>query len=92
MHVLPLQIIDQQSAVGVEPLEVNAVVLKQPCHDGVSDFAEVAGHDYGYAYGRKASHNPRFTDSVLDKDAERRGASPDRDHKHAGGQTRAETK
>ena len=50
------------------------------------------GHDYGYAYGRKASHNPRFTDSVLDKDAERRGASPDRDHKHAGGQTRAETK
>ena len=50
------------------------------------------GHDYGYAYGRKASHNPRFTDSVLDKDAERRGASPDRDHKHAGGQIRAETK
>ena len=45
MHVLPLQVIDQQTAVGVKPCEGDAVVLKQPHHDGVPDLAEVAGHD-----------------------------------------------
>ena len=45
MHVLSLKVINQQAAVGVESLEVDAVVLKQPRHDDVPDLAEVAGHD-----------------------------------------------
>ena len=45
MYVLPLQVIDQQAAVRVEPLELDAVILKQPRHDRVPDLAEVAGHD-----------------------------------------------
>ena len=45
MHVLRLEIVDHQSAVVVPAGEIHAVVRKQPRHDGVTDLAEVAGHD-----------------------------------------------
>ena len=45
MHVLRLEIVDHQPAVIVSACELHAVVRKQPRHDGVTDLAEIAGHD-----------------------------------------------